>query len=758
MSKHTVSRLLACLTAVELCARSLAVAQPTNTDANPVAQRVAESALVLAVPRVTTPPRFPDLLNGTIPEAVIVSDFRQREPGDGSAASQTTQTFVSYDDKNLYIIFRCEDDGQGIRAHLAKREEIGNDDQVLVYLDTFRDRRRAYVFGVNPLGVQRDGILTEGQGTDYSFDAIWASEAQLTDRGFTVFITIPFKSLRFSSSQSQTWGIALGRYLPRNSEYSYWPYITNRVSGFVNQMAELQNVANVSTKRNVQLIPYGAFTTSRFLDPDMPAFRRLDDGQAGLDAKVVMRDAFTLDVTLNPDFSQVESDEPQVTVNQRFEVFFREKRPFFIENAGFFNTPENLFFSRRIVDPRFGGRLTGKSGGWVIGALAADDLPDGGGFFDSTGSRTTAVVGRVQREIGRESFVGVLATDRHAESGQDTTLALDTRLRLDSNWTLTSQIIRTATETSDDREPLGSGFNATLARAGRHFTYSGLYLDRSPTFRAPLGFIRRVDIRETDHSLGYLWRPANGRLFAFGPVGSASVIWDYQGRLQDWFGVAGANFYFKGPWDLRLFRTETYEAFGGLEFRHYENAVSFSAARTKQLMLNSAVTFGVRPNYTPAEGVAPYLANARDLSIGVSYRPVQRVRIDQSYFYSQLDTRSPVVTATGAFSGNIFHDHISRTKLNLQFTKSLSLRAIVDAHALIPNSSLVAEDLSKRIIPDVLLTYLLNPFTAFYLGYTERYQNVDLDDSSPARLQILESPSTLTARQLFTKISYRFGF
>jgi hypothetical protein len=166
----------------------------------------------------------------------------------------------------------------------------------------------------------------------------------------------------------------------------------------------------------------------------------------------------------------------------------------------------------------------------------------------------------------------------------------------------------------------------------------------------------------------------------------------------------------------------------------------------------------VRPNYTPAEGVAPYLANARDLSIGVSYRPVQRVRIDQSYFYSQLDTRSPVVTATGAFSGNIFHDHISRTKLNLQFTKSLSLRAIVDAHALIPNSSLVAEDLSKRIIPDVLLTYLLNPFTAFYLGYTERYQNVDLDDSSPARLQILESPSTLTARQLFTKISYRFGF
>ena len=252
MSKHAVSMILACLTAVELCASSPAVAQPTDAGADTAAQSVAESALVLTVPRITRPLTFRDVLNGTIPEAVVVSDFRQREPGDGSAVSQATQAFVSYDDKNLYVIFRCEDDGQGMRAHLAKREEIGDDDQVLVYLDTFRDRRRAYIFEVNPLGVQRDGILTEGQGTDYSFDAIWASEAQLTDRGFTVFITIPFKSLRFSSSQSQTWGIALGRYVPRNSEYSYWPYITNRVSGFVNQMAELQNVANVSTKRNLQ--------------------------------------------------------------------------------------------------------------------------------------------------------------------------------------------------------------------------------------------------------------------------------------------------------------------------------------------------------------------------------------------------------------------------------------------------------------------------------------------------------------------------
>ena len=152
----------------------------------------------VVIPHVDSAPTLEEAAAGLLPEAGVVTDFRQNQPGDGSAASLSTVAHVSYDDKNLYVIFDCAEDADHVRARLAKREDIRDDDQVLVYLDTFRDRRRAYVFGVNPLGVQRDGILTEGQEIDYAYDTVWRSEAKLTGRGFTVLIAIPFKSLMFS--------------------------------------------------------------------------------------------------------------------------------------------------------------------------------------------------------------------------------------------------------------------------------------------------------------------------------------------------------------------------------------------------------------------------------------------------------------------------------------------------------------------------------------------------------------------------------
>jgi hypothetical protein len=326
----------------------------------------------LRIPRVSRAPKLEEFLNGATREAeTTVTGFRQREPGDGVPVSQATAAYLSYDDKNLYIVFVCKDEPNKIRARLAKREDILSDDLVGVYLDTFHDRQHAYLFATNPLGVQLDAIKTEGQDTDYSFDTLWHSEGRLTPEGFIVWIAIPFKSLRFSNAPTQTWGIALVRTVVRNNEFSFWPYITRRVEGFAQQLATLEGLEGISLGRNLQFIPYGIFTRAHFLDTQAPEFRTQTDGRPGLDAKIVLRDALTIDVALNPDFSQVESDEPQVTINQRFEVFFPEKRPFFIENAGFFQTPENLFFSRRIADPQFGVRLTGKVGRWALGALGS---------------------------------------------------------------------------------------------------------------------------------------------------------------------------------------------------------------------------------------------------------------------------------------------------------------------------------------------------------------------------------------------------
>jgi hypothetical protein len=307
------------------------------------------------IPRVHRAPKLADFLENHPREAELtITDFRQYTPGDGTPATESTTAYLSYDDKNLYAVFVCHDEAGAVRAHLSKREATDQDDGVGVLLDTFRDFHRSYYFYSNPLGVQTDAIYTEGQGYDFSFDTLWDNSGRVMNDGYIVFFSIPFKSLRFSHQPEQTWGVALYRVILRKSEYDYWPYVTQRVAGLTQQFAPVSGLEHVSPGRNIQLIPYGLLASDHFLNQPAPvippgitpppAFMDNFEHRAGLDAKFVAKDALTFDVTLNPDFSQVESDDPQVTINQRFAVFFPEKRPFFIENAGFFMTPVNLFF------------------------------------------------------------------------------------------------------------------------------------------------------------------------------------------------------------------------------------------------------------------------------------------------------------------------------------------------------------------------------------------------------------------------------
>src|SRR5256714_10806528 len=196
-----------------------------------------------------------------------------------------------------------------------------------------------------------------------------------------VLVEIPFKSLRFPRQSSTDWGVFLARVIPRNGERAFYPTNTSKLQGWLPQEGALTGFQEISPGRNMQFIPYTSARAFRALDDRDPAGERFTgkhlEPKAGLDSKIVIKDSLVLDSTLNPDFGQIESDEPQVTVNQRFEVFFPEKRPFFQENAGYFQTPVNLFFSRRIADPQFGARVTGKVGGWAIGALAIDDRAPG---------------------------------------------------------------------------------------------------------------------------------------------------------------------------------------------------------------------------------------------------------------------------------------------------------------------------------------------------------------------------------------------
>jgi len=713
------------------------------------------------ISRVSEPPRLEDYVNGAPPGAArAITEFVQREPGDGVPASQQTAAYLSYDDDHLYVVFVCHDDQPDqLRARRTRREGFIGDDAVGIILDTFHDRRRAYIFLVNPMGIQLDGITAEGQDDDYSFDTLWRSEGMATPFGYIVLIAVPFKSLRFPAGADQTWGVALGRIIPRANETSFWPQITRRVAGFIQQFATLKGLERISPGRNIQFIPYAAFAGARFLEPARTAYESDVDGRVGLDAKLVAKDAFTVDMALNPDFSQVESDEPQVTINQRFEVFFPELRPFFIENATYFEAPIQLFFSRRVAAPQFGGRITGKARGWALGAIAVDDRAPGRQSADPAAShgRAGIIVARAQRDFGEQSNVGLLVTSRDFADSFSRVGSIDGRVKLDANWIVSGQAAfgRTSDLTAEART--GSALFASLRRDGRQFEYSLTYEDIDPEFRAPLGFVRRVDVRQLSQQIEYNWRRAGGRVVSFGPNLITRANWDHTGQLQDWLVSPDFSLELTGQTLVGIDHRQEMELFEGIEFRKRSTEISVRSEWLRWVSLTADYTWASEINFFPAEGMTPFLGTARRAQAGVTLRPLAPLRIDQTYLFSGLTVRDRVPQRPDVREGaEVFQNHILRSRVNYQFTRELSMRAIVDYAAVLPNAPLVDLERRKDVTADVLFTYLLNPGTALYVGYTDRYERFDPLGTGPT---VSVSPSFRSVgRQVFVKASYLFRF
>jgi hypothetical protein len=701
---------------------------------------VAADSGPLHIPRVSRAPILEYFLSNTPREAEVrVDDFRQYSPGDGAPVSQPTTAYLSYDDRNLYAVFVCKDDPELIRARMGKRELIMSDDRVTINLDTFHDHHRAYWFDVNPLNIQADGTVIDGVEDTTDWDAVWHSEARITADGYVVLMSIPFKMLRFPGGDQQTWGLVLGRIIQRNNEMSLWPHISKGRPGWVQQAGDMTGLRSIAPGRNVQLIPYGFFSRGRYLETaGVPGYRTENEPRAGLDAKMVIKEAFTLDLALNPDFSQVESDEPQVTVNQRFEVFFPEKRPFFLDNAGLFKTPQSLFFSRRIVDPRFGSRLTGKWGRWGLGVLAIDDT--------APGARATAGVLRLQREFLRDSNIGVLATSRDFETGDNRVAGVDARIRVLPNWVFSGQASTSQTRERDGSRLDGSSYIGTLEHAGRHFISETSYTDVSPGFRAHLGYVPRADIRVAEHTTGYRWRPEGRGVVSFGPEVSFMSNWDRTGRVQDWSINPQFAFEFPRLTYLTVGREQVFELYAGQGFRQHTNEIIGRTQWFKWMALSATYRSGAGINYYPASGLAPFVADSTYANLGLTLHPSAQLKLEQTYIWSRLETSA----------ASIFNNHILRSKANYQFTRELSLRTIADYSGVLPNPTLVKLDRSKHIGLDVLLTYMLHPGTALHAGYTDLYDNLAINPAISPVLRRTGFPDLSTGRQIFVKFSYRF--
>ena len=705
------------------------------------------------IPHVSAAPSLQDMIRGAHGNSLEVTDFKQRHPLDGAPASRSTTAYVSYDDKNLYVAFLCRESRSELRAHMSKREDISNDDTVSVSLDTFHDGKRAYEFFSNPLGIQADAVISEGSSSDdFSFDTQWKSEGKLTGDGYAVLFSIPFRSLRFDASNA-TWGVSLGRTIASNSELSTWPQITERVEAYVPQFAPVAQPEGVSAGRNIQLTPYAFVSQQRFLDDnaDIPGMKHDTALRGGLDAKMVLRDHFTIDATVNPDFSQIESDEPQVTTNQRYEVFFPEKRPFFLENADYFDTPgEELLFTRRIVDPQYGVRVSGKAGDWIVAGMYADDRAPG--KLEPLGSplrdaRAENFAGRLQRVFSGSSNVGVLFTRRQFGGNSVNLVDVDARVKLNENWIVSGQAIQSSGRTLDGSSANGTAVYTEIRQSGRNAFFSSAYRERTANFAGnELGFFRRTDIRQTRNEFDYTWHSEGGRLQSSGPQITSTIDWDRAGQLQDWNLDVPMWLRFKGPIAVSAGRTESFERYLGLGFRKHQSYATFSSSQFDKLSFDASLSKGNEINFFPGKGILPFLGNSQDSSAGLTWRPKTQLRVEQRYIYSRL----------GIGPRAVFNDHLSRTKVNYQFTKALSLRAIMDYHGTLPNPALVDLTKFKQLNFDVLMTYLIQPGTAFYIGYSDRYENLLLDPLTG--LQRIGGPNKGTSRQLFAKLSYAFNF
>src|SRR5918998_1032705 len=405
------------LSIVALCAAS------QLTHARPVASPTPEVAAAAAP---SDPPAKKQDVKAGGAKAAILKDFYQTSPGDNIAPSKPTEVLIGYDATNLYLGVRATDEPDKIRATVAKRDNVFGEDNVRFFIDTYNDQRKAYILGFNPLGIQQDGIRTEGQNDDFSVDIVMESKGVVHETGWTLEVAVPFKSLRYVAGKDKLWGLHIWRNIDRNNdEMDSWMPISRDESGLLNQAGHITGLEGVSTERTLELIPSLTVSETGKRVRSMTRARAealgvADQGRfinqpialdPGLTAKWGITPTLTLDLALNPDFAQVEADATVNTANQRFPIFFEEKRPFFLEGIEIFRTPIQAVHTRTIVDPDIAAKLSGKHGKTTFGILyATDNAP--GNYTDDQKYDPENLPAAIDRLDGRNATVGILRLKR----------------------------------------------------------------------------------------------------------------------------------------------------------------------------------------------------------------------------------------------------------------------------------------------------------------------------------------------------------
>jgi hypothetical protein len=522
-----------------------------------------EKAHPVKLPLFSKPPVVDGKLDDDVwKSAAVFKDFHQWRPSDTAAASARTEVFAGYDSRFIYFAFHAYDDPGKVRATVAKRDSIFDDDTIGLLLDTFNDKRRAYELFFNPLGIQQDGFLTEGANDDFSVDIVMESKGSLTSDGYTVEVAIPFKSLRYEAGKGKLWGLHLLRQIKHiNGEQDSWMPISKDQSGLLSQAGHISGLEGISTERTLELIPSLTLSETGKRKAPLTTAQIAQGGRfvnepikfdLGLTGKYSLTPQVTLDFAVNPDFAQVESDQLVVTANQRFPIFFDEKRPFFLEGIDIFRTQIAAVHTRAIIDPDYAVKLTGKVARNTFGLLLASD--NGPGNFSEDERPTAnprfldknASVGilRLKRDIGKsDSFVGFLGTYRRFVDTYNLLGGFDGRFRVNQQTTFSWQALGTRSrrqfffpepgQTLDRREN-GFIYAVDYNQNGRHFGHELSVVGRTRYYRADVGFDRRNNTNNPNWFIRYNSEPKpKARLISWRVYTDFSANFDWQGRSQN---------------------------------------------------------------------------------------------------------------------------------------------------------------------------------------------------------------------------------
>ena len=698
------------------------------------------------VVRTDTPPNIDGLLDDiTWRDAALITNFTQTNPVEGAQPTEDTEVRIAYDDEHIYFSFyaRYSDPSQ-MRANRVDRDQIRRDDWIAVMFDTFRDQQRAYRFSVNPYGVQGDAILTSGRrrfgapgsGGDDSWDALFETGGTIVSDGWTAEMAIPFKSLRYPSvgEGQHNWGFQISRAMQTKDESVVWSPMTRNIAGLMTQMGLINGMDGLSVSRNLEILPtataiqLGQLTDTGFKEGDASP-------DLGLNIKYGVTSNLTADFTANPDFSQIESDRPQIEVNQRFPLFFPELRPFFLEGQEIFETPGriNLVHTRTIVDPEFGAKLTGKTGKTTLGLLFTNDEAPGR-LDDPTepafGQNGQVFIGRARYDLHTESYLGAIVTDREFFNSYSRTAGIDGRIRMGQTHSAQFVAVASDNRTLDGATKSGPMYDIGFRRDARHLNYRLQYNVIDPDFDTQTGFIRRVDTRRLDTDVEYNWWPEHW-LISWGPGFSYLRNVDHAGVLQDED--------FRADVSLRFARNIFVRADGRQEMERYRG-VNFHKKRFRiNNSINSSRRFSVFYGFNWGDQVRfvenPFLGRFFDYNLGLTVRPTSRLntRLD-------INTSRFRNTTTDLLEFNV---KILRKLTTYQFTDRFLVRNILEYNT----------D-SGSVGINVLLTYRVNAGTVFYIGYDDRLKEVtNFNDE-----RFLVTELQRQRRAFFTKFQYLFRY